>query len=77
LGLPGSFAAATHKRVGLWCVDEKYQHVTEGLLSEGEQLTQDGFRSLLMRRLRMFIQRKAADAIKYHLEDEVSLEFRA
>lgn len=53
--------------------EEEYQHVTEGLLSEGGQLTQDGFRSLLMRRLRMFIQRKAADAIKYHLEDEVRL----
>ena len=53
--------------------EEEYHHVTEGLLSEGGQLTQAAFRSLVLRRLRMFIQRKVADAIKYQLENEVSV----
>jgi len=57
--------------------EEEYHHVTEGLLSEGQQLTKESFRSLLLRRLRLYVQRKAADAIKYHLEDESHADMEA
>lgn len=45
---------------------EEYLHLTQDLVNEDGELDRPKFQKLVLRRLKLYIQRQAADAVKYH-----------
>ena len=45
---------------------EEYLNMTHGLVNERGEIDLRTFHQLVLRRLKLYIQRQAADAVKYH-----------
>ena len=52
---------------------QEFESITDGLLCPEGTLSEEAFRVMILNRLRLFVQRKTADAIKYH-QDSLDTE---